>query len=63
VATRWGEVRVKLRGWQGRVLSVTPEYDDCLALARAAEVPIQEVWTEASRISDRFVGQRWTESR
>jgi uncharacterized protein (TIGR00299 family) protein len=62
VATRWGEVRVKLRGWQGRVLSVTPEYDDCLALARAAEVPIQEVWTEASRISDRFVGQRWTES-
>lgn len=62
VATRWGEVRVKLRGWQGRVISVAPEYDDCLALARAAEVPIQEVWNDAHRISERFVGQRWPEA-
>lgn len=63
VATRWGEVRVKLRGWHGRVISVTPEYDDCLALARGAEVPIQEVWNDAHRISERFVGQRWPEVR
>ena len=63
VATRWGEVQVKLRGWHGRVISVTPEYDDCLALARAAEVPIQDVWNDASRISERFVGQRWPETK
>lgn len=63
VATRWGEVRVKLRGWHGRVLSVTPEYDDCLALAGAAEAPIQDVWNEAHRIGERFVGQRWSDSR
>jgi uncharacterized protein (TIGR00299 family) protein len=59
VATRWGDVRLKLRGWQGRVLNAAPEYDDCLALAQAAEVPIQEVWNEAHRIGEMFVGQRW----
>lgn len=61
VATRWGDVRLKLRGWRGRVLNAAPEYDDCLALAEAAEVPIQEVWNEAHRIGERFVGQRWPE--
>ena len=61
VATRWGEVDVKLRGWQGRVLSAMPEFDDCLALATAADVPVQNVWDEAHRISERFVGQRWRE--
>jgi uncharacterized protein (DUF111 family) len=59
VATRWGDVRLKLRGWQGRVLNAAPEYDDCLALAQAAEVPIQDVWNEAHRIGEMFVGQRW----
>lgn len=61
VATRWGEVRVKLRGWQGRVLSAMPEYDDCHELARTAGVPMQSIWHEAHRLSDRFIGQRWTD--
>ena len=63
VTTRWGEVRLKLRGWRGRVIDAAPEYDDCLALARAAEVPIREVWNEAHRIGEVFVGQKWPEDR
>jgi len=62
VVTRWGEVRLKLRGWQGRVLGAMPEYDDCLALARAADVPVQLVWNEAHRLGERFIGQRWGNS-
>jgi len=58
VATRWGDVRLKLRGWNNRVLDAAPEYDDCLALARAHEVAIAEVWSEAHRLGERFVGQR-----
>ncbi len=61
VATRWGEVRLKLRGWQGRVLGAMPEYDDCLALARTADVPVLLVWNEAHRLGERFVGQRWSD--
>ena len=32
VTTRWGDVRLKLRAWDGRVLGAMPEYDDCLRL-------------------------------
>jgi len=63
VTTRWGDVRVKLRGWRGRVIDAAPEYDDCLALARAADVPIREVWNEAHRMGEVFVGQRWSPER
>jgi uncharacterized protein (TIGR00299 family) protein len=59
VATRWGEVRLKLRGWEGRVIGATPEYDDCLRLSEARAVPIREVWSEANRLGEVFVGQRW----
>ncbi len=58
VVTRWGDVRLKLRGWRGRVIDAAPEYDDCLALARASEAPIRDVWNEAHRLGERFVGQR-----
>lgn len=56
--TRWGEVRLKLRIWQGRVIDVVPEYDDCVGIARTAGVPIREVWNEAHRIGETYVGRR-----
>lgn len=59
VATRWGDVRLKLRGWNGRVLAAMPEYEDCLLLSRERGVPIAEIWDEAKRLGDVFVGQRW----
>jgi pyridinium-3,5-bisthiocarboxylic acid mononucleotide nickel chelatase len=58
VVTRWGDVRVKLRGWRGRVITVAPEYDDCAAIARAAEVSLREVQNEASRIGEVYVGRK-----
>jgi uncharacterized protein (TIGR00299 family) protein len=56
VVTRWGDVRVKLRGWHGRVIDVTPEYDDCVAIARVNDVTLREVTNEARRIAESFVG-------
>ena len=58
VATRWGDVRLKLRGWNGRIIDVTPEYDDCLALARAHDLPLREVWNEAHRLGESHIGRR-----
>ncbi|MGH2561122.1 MAG: nickel pincer cofactor biosynthesis protein LarC [Thermomicrobiales bacterium] len=58
VITRWGDVRVKLRGWQGRVIDVAPEYDDCASIARAADIPLRDVWHEARRIAEVYVGRR-----
>jgi uncharacterized protein (DUF111 family) len=56
--TRWGNVRVKLRAWNGRVIDAIPEYDDCLAIARKHDLAVREVWNEAHRIGESWVGQR-----
>ncbi|HLI51628.1 MAG TPA: nickel pincer cofactor biosynthesis protein LarC [Thermomicrobiaceae bacterium] len=58
VTTRWGEVRVKLKIWQGRVLDAVPEYADCLELARQADASIRLVHAEAARLAEIYVGQR-----
>jgi uncharacterized protein (DUF111 family) len=56
--TRWGDVRVKLRIWNGRVMDAAPEYDDCATLARQYDLAVREVWSEAHRMGEAFVGAR-----
>ncbi len=58
VVTRWGDVRVKLKIWQGRVLDAAPEYADCLAITRESGMPIRHVYGEVSRIAEAFIGRR-----
>jgi pyridinium-3,5-bisthiocarboxylic acid mononucleotide nickel chelatase len=58
VATRWGDVRLKLKIWRERVLEASPEYADCLAIARQSNAPLRLVYGEAARLGDVFVGQR-----
>lgn len=57
VATRWGDVPVKLRVLDGRVIDAQPEYDAVAALARRFDQPIRAVWNEAHRLGEAFVGQ------
>jgi uncharacterized protein (TIGR00299 family) protein len=59
VATRWGDVRLKLKGWDGRVVGVRPEYEDCLRLSRESGAAIGEIWAEANRLGEVFIGQLW----
>lgn len=49
VETPWGLVRVKLGEDGGRVLNVAPEYEDCRRVARAAGVPLKQVYHAALR--------------
>ncbi len=58
VTTRWGDVRVKLRLWNGRVIDAAPEYDDCIAIARRLDLTVREVWNEAHRMGEAFVGTK-----
>ena len=58
VTTRFGEVALKLKIIEGRVLSAQPEYEDCAELARKTGAPFADVWDEAHRIGDRFVGRQ-----
>ena len=55
VTTPWGPARVKLKLWRGRVLAAAPEYDDCVALAAAAGLPVATVHAAVARLGERFV--------
>ncbi len=60
VATRWGDVRLKLKIWRGRVQEAVPEYADCLTVARDSGAPLRLIYGEAQRMGDVFVGQHRT---
>lgn len=47
VATPWGGVRVKLGSHGGRVSTAAPEFEDCLAAAARAGVPVRRVYEAA----------------
>jgi pyridinium-3,5-bisthiocarboxylic acid mononucleotide nickel chelatase len=56
VATRFGEVRVKVASRQGEVLGATPEFEDCRKLGLRAGVPVREVVAEANAAAVRWLG-------
>ena len=48
VETPHGRVRIKVGRWQGRVITASPEYDDCLGCADAAGVAVRTVYDAAT---------------
>jgi uncharacterized protein (TIGR00299 family) protein len=49
VQTPIGTVRVKVASRDGRVLNATPEFDDCVKLAAASNLPVKDVQAIAMR--------------
>ncbi len=57
VATRFGEVRVKVSRAAGRVQHASPEFDDCRKLAEEKNVPLHEVMEQAMlRFEEQYKG-------
>jgi uncharacterized protein (TIGR00299 family) protein len=50
VATRWGQVRIKCGRLSGELVTASPEYEDCRAIAEANKVALREVQAEAMRV-------------
>ncbi|HOX08264.1 MAG TPA: nickel pincer cofactor biosynthesis protein LarC, partial [Planctomycetota bacterium] len=50
VATRWGQVRIKCGRLGGELVTASPEYEDCRAIAEAQGLPLREVQAEAMRM-------------
>ncbi|OGP72316.1 MAG: TIGR00299 family protein [Deltaproteobacteria bacterium RBG_16_50_11] len=46
--TKYGKIHFKLARWEGKVVNLTPEYEDCKRLALRRKVPLKEVF-EAAR--------------
>jgi pyridinium-3,5-bisthiocarboxylic acid mononucleotide nickel chelatase len=51
VETAHGGVRVKLGRLEGRTITVAPEFEDCVRVAREAGVPAREIYEEATRLA------------
>ena len=47
VATRWGQVRLKIASMNGTVTNYAPEYEDCRRIAAEHHVPLKSVMNEA----------------
>ena len=55
VDTEYGEVRCKVSAYDGKIVSITPEYEDCRRLAEVKNVPLKAIWQEAlSKQQDRL---------
>jgi hypothetical protein len=52
INTRYGEVDVKFLSSGGRVVTVSPEYEDCRRIAKAKGVPLKTVYDEAKKMAD-----------
>ena len=56
VETAYGAIRIKVGSWRGAVKSVTPEYDDAKAAARAYSVPLKAVHEAAMAAYRKYTG-------
>jgi hypothetical protein len=50
VATRWGDVRLKIASMNGTVTNYAPEYEDCRRIATERHVPLKSVMQEALQL-------------
>jgi uncharacterized protein (TIGR00299 family) protein len=47
--TKHGEIRFKLARWEGRMVNLSPEYEDCKRMALKKRVPLKVVFEEARK--------------
>ncbi|HEV8048006.1 MAG TPA: nickel pincer cofactor biosynthesis protein LarC [Terriglobales bacterium] len=50
VATRWGNVRLKIASMNGTTTNYAPEYEDCRRIASEQHVPLKSVMQEALQL-------------
>jgi len=47
VETEYGKIRVKVGYFNGKIITISPEYEDCAKVAKESRVPIREVYEKA----------------
>jgi pyridinium-3,5-bisthiocarboxylic acid mononucleotide nickel chelatase len=50
VATRWGDVRLKVASMNGTITNYAPEYEDCRRIATERHIPLKSVMQEALQL-------------
>ncbi len=47
--TKFGKMRFKLAKWDGKIINVSPEYEDCKRLALKKRISLKEVFEEVRK--------------
>ena len=50
IATRWGDIRMKVASMNGTVTNYAPEYEDCRRIAAECHVPLKSVMQEVLQL-------------
>jgi uncharacterized protein (TIGR00299 family) protein len=50
IATRWGDIRMKVASMNGTVTNYAPEYEDCRRIAAECHVPLKSVMQEVLQV-------------
>jgi uncharacterized protein (TIGR00299 family) protein len=56
--TKYGRIRFKLARWEGRMVNLSPEYEDCKQLALTKRVPLKEVFEEARKEAMAYLSRK-----
>ena len=57
VETKYGVVDCKVSAWNGKLCSLSPEYEDCRRLAEEKSVPLKVVQQEAVAVLKERLGE------
>ena len=62
VATRFGEIKVKIGKIGNQIKNIAPEYESCKEIAVRQEIPLKDVYDEAKEAARKalFKGKRTT---
>lgn len=55
VKTKYGQARVKVGRFKGKIVTVSPEYEDCAALASKADKPVKIVYDEIKNAAEKML--------
>jgi uncharacterized protein (TIGR00299 family) protein len=49
--TKYGKIHFKLAKWDGKIVNLSPEYEDCKRLALEKGIPLKQIFEEAKRVA------------
>ncbi len=55
VETEFGQAKAKIGFWEGKILTVSPEYEDCVNLARKTDKPLKWIYETVKRAAEKEI--------
>jgi len=54
IETKYGKVKIKLGYYNNELIKITPEYEDCKAIAKKTDLPLSKVYNDVNVIINEY---------